>query len=209
MKFKNRHIIFTSITCFVVLLSCIQKSIDPDVTIFQQELGEENIAMIDLLVEEFENHLDTHYPDLKTSEAYAQLLKDVSDQDRNNDSLLLAFQSKKSNESFRASPLYNELYVKEPYHQKIEGLVELNQPPPDKNNPINEPDSVYRINTVGKYMRALYTIKEKDSLVKKYFRIRDVFGTLAHYRSAAGILYSNPDFDNYIHKRIVVLEYSY
>lgn len=209
MKLKKRHIIFTSITCFVVLLSCTQKRIAPDVILFQKELGEENIAMIDLLVEEFEDHLDKHYPDLKISEAYSQLLKDVSDQDRSNDSLLLAFQSKKSHKKLIASSLYNELYVKEPFHNRIEGLPEIISPPDNNIVEINEPDSVYRINTVGKYMRGLYAIKERDSLIKKYFKIREAFGTLAHYRSAAGILYSNPDFDNYIHKRIVVLEYSY
>jgi len=171
LKFKSQHIIFTCITYFVVLFSCTQKRIDPNIILFQQELGEENIAEIDLLVEEFEDHLDTHYPNLKTSEAYSQLLKDVSDQDRSNDSLLLAFQSKKSHKKLRASSLYNELYVKEPFHNRIEGLPEIISPPDNNIVEINEPDSVYRVNTIGKYMRGLYAVKERDSLIKKYFKM--------------------------------------
>lgn len=196
----------------MLLLSCTQKPIDPNVIVFQQELGEENIAIIDLLVEEFEDHLSKHYPNLKTHEAYTQLLKDVSDQDISNDSILVVFQSEKSRENFRASSLYKELYVKEPYnYSEIEGVVQLNTPPPFPNKEIvvSEPDSIYRVNTIGKYMRALYEIKDKDSLVKKYFQIREMFGIRASNRFAEGILYNHPDFDNYIHKRIVVLENSF
>ncbi|SNS24670.1 hypothetical protein [Dokdonia pacifica] len=207
MNSKKQHIIFTCITCFVVLLSCTQKITDPNIILFQQELGEENIAMIDLLVEEFEDHLESHYPKLNTKEAYTQFLKDISDQDTSNDSLLITYQSKASRENYRKSALYKDIYIKEPYHQKIEGLVELNQPPPDKNNPINEPDSIWRVNNIGKYMRALFAI-EGDSLVQTYFRSRESSGLMSTNRFAKGIQYYKPDFDNYIHKRIVVIENS-
>lgn len=214
MKFKKQHIIFTSITCFVVLLSCTQQRIDPDMAIFQQELGEENIAMIDLLVEEFEDHLDTHYPDLKTSEAYNQLLKDVSDWDTTNDSILVVYQSKKSRENFRASSLYSELYIKEPYIgsevEKMDKLYDINITPPP-GVPNNEtkrptPDTLYSLNISGKYMQALYTIKKKDSIIEMYYNIRKSYKPVPNDRFSINKLFSNSDFDDYIYKRIIVLE---
>ncbi|MEP0265869.1 hypothetical protein [Dokdonia sp.] len=214
MNIKKQHIIFLSIASFVLLSSCAQKSIDPNIVLFQQELGKENIAMIDLLIEEFEDHLHKHYSDLTTTEAYTQLLKDISDQDTRNDSILVVYQSEKSLENFRASSLYKELYTKEPLHQKIEGIPDLYIPPPpstslNKEIAIPEPDSIYVANPIGKYMRALYAIKDRDSLVKNFFRVKEASGIMASNRFAKGILYYNPDFDNYIHKRIVVLENSF
>ncbi len=209
MKLKKQHIVSASISFFVLLVSCTQKSIDPNVLLFQQELGEENIAMIDRLVEEFEEHLDKQYPDLKTSEEYTQLLKDVSDLDTTNDSLLLTFQSKKSQERFRASTLCKELYIKQSNKtdSTIASILKPITPPP---HPYKEaldkaPDSIYRVNTIGKYMQALYAIKAEDSVIKSYFRFRERFGIITHYQFADGIQYYKPDFDNYIHKRIVAI----
>lgn len=208
MKFKKQHIIFLGIV-FYTISSCTQQSIDPDVILFQKELGEENVAAIDDLVAEFEAHLNKHYPDLKTSEAYTQFLKDVSDKDTSNDALLIAYQSEENRKKFRKSSLYKDLYIREPYHQETEGLIQLNPLPPSEHDTINEPDSIFRVNPIGKYMHALYAIKDKDSVVETYFKVREGVGIIMTSQFAKGILYHKPDFDNYIHKRIVVLENSF
>jgi hypothetical protein len=105
------------------------------------------------------------------------------------------------------------MFIKEPYNYNLkEGEIQLTPvpPPPGKDKKfVSEPDSIFRVNTIGKYMRALYSIKEKDSVIEKYFQVREGWGVYANHRFANGILYNKPNFKDYIHKRIVVLEFSY
>ena len=208
MNFKNQNITFLTFVAFVLLLACKQKNTNPNISQFQRELGQENIAMIDLLVEEFEDHLRINYPKLSLSNAYSQFLKDIGDKYTANDSILLTYQSEKTRLLFRNSTLYNELYVKVPLDQKFEGVVELTPLPPYLDDKVTAriSDSVIRVNTIGKYMRALFVIKDQDSLVKKYYEVREASGLISNDRFARGILSYSPNFEDYIHKRIVVLE---
>ncbi len=64
------------------------------------------------------------------------------------------------------------------------------------------------MNNVGKYMQALYLVKDSDSLIKKYWEKREAVGLMQNEIVVSGILSLNPDFNNYFHKRIVVLEFS-
>lgn len=58
-------------------------------------------------------------------------------------------------------------------------------------------------------MQALYTVRESDSLIKKYWEKREAAGMMQNELVINGILSLNPDFNNYFHKRIVVLEFSF
>lgn len=57
-------------------------------------------------------------------------------------------------------------------------------------------------------MQAIYLVKDSDSLIKRYWESRDAVGMMQNELLVNGILSSNPDFNNYFHKRIVVLEFS-
>ena len=102
-----------------------------------------------------------------------------------------------------------ELYLKESNKtdSTIASILKPITPPPHsyKEGLDKAPDSIYRVNTIGKYMQALYAIKDKDRITKSYFRFRERFGIITHYQFVDGIQYYKPDFDNYIHKIIVTI----
>ena len=58
-------------------------------------------------------------------------------------------------------------------------------------------------------MIALDKIKDTDSLIYKYWKMREIGGLRSNEFFVKGTLSLNPDFDNYFHKRIVVIEYSF
>ena len=72
-------------------------------------------------------------------------------------------------------------------------------------------DSLYglQVNRVGKYMQALYEVKESDSLINEYWGKREAVGIMSNKNVVSGILSLDPDFNDYFHKRIVVLEFSF
>lgn len=70
-------------------------------------------------------------------------------------------------------------------------------------------DSENNVNQTGRYMLALSLVKDSDSLIKKYFKNRQAVGTIHNILFANSILSNDPNFNNYFHKRIVVLEYSF
>jgi len=93
------------------------------------------------------------------------------------------FQTEKTKSLFKKSGLWNEVHI------------------------IDTSRAGYQVNVNGKYIRALENIKESDTLVNRYYKSRKKDGILQDRIDA--ILNSKPNFDNYIHKRIVVLEFGY
>ena len=171
---------------FIILLltiSCSQKQTDKRISEFEKILGDEPSKSVNSLVSDFEVNLNKLYPNLPTEKAYRKYLKEmISDSTTNWDKF--KFQSDQTNSEFHKSGLWNEIYTK---------------------------DSVYglQINQAGKYMRALYAIKDSDSLINRYWDKREAAGMMPNELIVRGILSSNPDFNDYFHKRIAVLEFSY
>ncbi|GAA4281920.1 hypothetical protein [Gaetbulibacter aestuarii] len=168
---------------FILILtfSCSQK--DNRIKKFEKILGEKQTKALNSLVSDFEKNLDKLYPDLSTDQAYRKYLTDIiSDSITNWEKF--KFQSYKTNSEFHQSGLWNEIYVKDSIH----GL---------------------QVNSIGKYLEALFNVRDSDSLVKKYWDIREAGGLLQNELFVNGVLSSNPDFNNYFHKRIVVLEFSF
>ena len=58
-------------------------------------------------------------------------------------------------------------------------------------------------------MRAIYEIKEHDTLMMEYYKRREIGGLMQNEIFVNGILHFRPDFNNYFHKRIVVIEFTY
>lgn len=167
----------------LLTLSCSQKKPDNRIAKFEKILGDKPTKSVNLLVSDFEENLDKIYPDLSTEKAYRKYLNEmISDSTTNWEKF--KFQSENTNTEFHKSGLWDEIYTM---------------------------DSVYglQINAVGKYMQALYTVKNSDSLINKYWEKREVAGMMQNELIVRGILSSNPNFNNYFHKRIVVLEFSY
>lgn len=166
----------------LLILSCSSPKNQEQIDVFEAKLGKENVEILDLLVDNFENNLRQVYPKLHLKEAYREYLFDIIYDNFNSQKLVLITKDTKS--IFHNSALWDEVYQ-------------------------NTTNKGLEINNLGKYMMSLYEIKDSDSLIKKYYTIREAAGIIQNKIFANGILSMNPDFDNYFHKRIVVIEFSY
>lgn len=180
------------IVLLCLFLSCAEKQIDSSITIFGEILGERQTKALNLLVTDFEDSLIKNYPDLSIEEAYRKYLKELNS-DATTDGSKFNFQSNETNYEFHQSGLYDEIYTYN--YQYISGS--------------KDSIKVLKVNPIGDYMRALYAVKDSDSLVEEYQSLREATGMMQNELFANGILSLNPDFTNYFHKRIVVLEHSF
>ena len=170
------------IIILVLTLNCSQKKTDKRIAEFESILGERQTKALDNLVLDFEKNLIEIYPNLTIEKVYCQYLIDIKS-DTITKWKKFQFQSKKTTVEYYKSGLHDEIYKK---------------------------DSTFlEANNLGKYMTALYKIKNTDTLIKKYWKIREAAGILPNTMFVDGILYHNPDFKNYFHKRIVVVEFSF
>ncbi len=172
----------TYLILFLILtFSCSQT--DSQIAEFENVMGDRPTKAINLLVSDFEKNLNKIYPDLPIEKGYEQYLNDLISNSAK-DWEKFKFQSDKTNLEFRQSGLWDDLYSKD----SQESL---------------------QINTTGKYIQALYSIKKPDPLIKTYREKRKAVGIMQNEILVTGILNSDPDFNNYFHKRIVVLEFSF
>jgi hypothetical protein len=171
------------ILVLILTFSCSQKQSDHRITEFEKVLGKRQTKALNILVSDFEKNLAKIYPDLSIEQGYRKYLNDLIS-DSTTDWGKFKFQSDKTNQEFHQSGLWSEIYSRGPK----EGLV---------------------INNVGKYIQALYAVKDSDSLIKKYSEIREAAGMMPNELVVPGILSFNPDFNDYFHKRIVVVEFSF
>ena len=170
------------ILVLILTFSCSQKQSDKRITEFEKVLGERQTKALNLLVSDFEKNLTKVYPNLTIEKGYRQYLIDIKS-DTITDWGKFEFQSKKTFMEFYKSGLHDEIYDKDTTSLKE--------------------------NNFGKYMEALYLIKDSDSLINKYWRKREAAGIMHNRTFVDGFLYSSPDFNDYIHKRIAVLEFSF
>ncbi|GFZ87542.1 hypothetical protein GCM10011531_18770 [Aquaticitalea lipolytica] len=181
---------FYLVLVLVLTFSCTQT--DNRITEFEKVLGERQTNALNLLVSDFEINLTKIYPNLTTEKGYRQYLNDmISDTISYYENY--SFMSRKTITEYIESGLWNEVYETNYYFD------------------INSKDSIETIsvNNIGKYMQALYVVKDSDNLINKYWEKREAAGMMQNELVVNGILSSNPDFNDYFHKRIVVLEFSF
>ena len=174
---------FYLILVLILTFSCSQKQSDNRIAEFEKVLGERQTKALNLLVFDFEKNLSKIYLNLTIEQGYNEYLTDLIS-DSTTDWEKFKFQSGKTNAEFHKSGLWNEIYTKD----SVSGL---------------------QVNGIGKYMQALYSVKDSDSLIKRYWKKREAAGMMQNELVIPGILSLNPDFDNYFHKRIVVVEFSF
>ncbi len=185
---KKFHLILVLILTF----SCSQKQTDYRITEFEKILGERQTKALNLIVSDFEKNLHKIYPDLSIKKGYRQYLMDmISDTISNYEKY--KFMSRKTITEYNESGLWSEVYeTHSSYDSKSKDSIEI-----------------IDVNNFGKYMQALYVVKDSDSLIKSYWRKREAAGMMQNELVVDGILSLNPDFNDYFHKRIVVLEFSF
>ncbi|SHH45604.1 hypothetical protein SAMN05444148_2057 [Winogradskyella jejuensis] len=175
-----------------VLFGCSSNQKQEEIIVFEYILGESNTKSLDLLVSDFELNLKKIYPKLSLTEAYKQYMKDIvnpkiKDWDK------FYFKSEKTRNLFKESGFYDELYIN------------------NKSFDLLAKDSINTIefNSIGKYMHALYSIKDSDSLINKYYNRKEAVGIMQNKLFVNGFLSFEPNFNNYFHKRIAVIEFSF
>jgi len=176
---------------FILIFNCQQKS-DDRINLFEETLGRRKTKALDLLVSDFEDNLKKIYPNLSIEEGYRKYMNDIISESNSN-SKKFEFQSDITDSEFHKSGLWDEIY-------------ELSN-----DNDEFEVDSVKTINSknTGKYMFALFKVKDSDSLLKTYWKYREAGGLIQHEIVVDGILSLKPNFNDYFHKRITVVEFSY
>tara|TARA_R110002020_G_scaffold17804_9_gene63121 strand:+ start:2320 stop:2856 length:537 start_codon:yes stop_codon:yes gene_type:complete len=177
---KMRKAIILFLT--ILTFSC-QTELDKNIHAFQNILGENKINAINSLVTDFENNLKKNYPKLSVDKAYEKYLTEIIS-DSTTDFEKFKFQTSNTKSELTKSGLWNEIYFKDDNN----GLI---------------------INETGQYMRGLNYVAKSDMFVKKYYDKRQAAGMMSNKLVVNGILNSNPDFNNYFHKRIVVLEFTF
>jgi len=183
---------FGIIIILLLTFSCSEKQTDLRIVEFEKELGKKETKSLNSLVSDFERNLRNIYPDLPIQKCYEKYLTDMTSE-LTTDWEKFEFQSDKTNSEFHQSGLWNEIYEVN-YFQK-----------PGSQDSIKS----LNINRIGKYMRAIYAVKDSDSLLKKYWDKRDAAGLMQNELVINGILSSKPDFNDYFHKRIVVVAFSF
>ncbi|WP_139171000.1 hypothetical protein [Lutibacter oricola] len=166
----------------IIFFSC-QNDLDKNKQVFQNILGEKKTNAINSLVTDFEKNLKKNYPELKIEKAYEKYLTEIIS-DSTTDFEKFKFQSPKTETKLNKSGLWNELYLK------------------DENG-------LLMINKTGQYLRALDYVGETDKFVKEYYENREAAGMIRQELIVRGILKSNPNFNDYFHKRIVVIEFTF
>lgn len=182
---------FHLIIILILIFSCAEKQSDKQIMEFENILGERQTKALNLLVSDFEENVTKIYPDLPIEKGYRRYLNDMIS-DTIYDYENYKFMSKKTIKEYIKSGLWGEVYETSYSFE------------------INSKDSIETIsvNNVGKYMQALNAIKASDTLIKTYWQKRESAGIIQNEIFVNGIISLKPDFNNYFHKRIVVLEYS-
>ena len=173
--------IFKLVIILFLTFSCSQKETDKRITEFESILGKRQTNALNLLVFDFDKNLNRIYPDLETSQAYLKFLTDIKNENIT-DWNKYKFQSKTTNLEFIKSGLRGEIYRDD--YPELE------------------------TNHAGKYSIALDKLKDSDFLINGYYEVREAVGLINPILFATEILSSNPNFNDYFHKRIVVLEFS-
>ena len=167
----------------VLFFNCSNNGKETRIVKFEEVLGQRETEALNSLVSDFETNLKKLYPDLSIDEGYRQYLDDMA-----SDTIASyekhKFQSNETNSKFHESGLWDEIYIRDPKR----GL---------------------QLNNIGKYMRALYEVRDTDPLIDVYWDKRESGGMMQNILFVKGILNSNPNFNDYFHKRIVVVEFSF
>jgi len=181
----------------LMFLGCTSSKEREQIRVFESTLGNEYVEVLNQLVDDFEFNLKKQYPDLNKKEAYRQYLLDIRNSNLK-DTVKFHVIPSTTNKLLHDSGFWNDIYSE--YYSK--DLLVKDSTKLDSTKHIG-------VNNIGKYMMALNKIKDSDSLIGQYYKKREAAGILPNKFFVDGFLSNKPDFDNYVHKRIVVIEFSF
>lgn len=221
----------------IILLTFCSCSKDKYITEFEIALGSENSYILTELVNDFEtDFLKSQYPKLKTKDAYKKFLsellddktvgwKKISESTREKfansslkDEVYLYPDSVWIEKDTSKMTIKSKAVVKSRFKYinndgSIDYLENETPEPPMKNFDINwvleKERNSPRFNSTGKYLKALYQIKDRDTFFKNFYQRKEAVGLIRPEALAKVMLHENIDLTDYLVKRIIVLEMAY
>lgn len=220
----------------LILSSCANGQTKKQVSEFENILGKENYKVLKILTADFEKDiLIKNYSTLSIEKAYKKFLIDVRN-DKNGKMTFWYDIPSKSRNLFDKSNLKLERYeypdsvwigkdgIESRYlfqnndgkiHRNNDGKIHygfsLKSAPHSTNidSIIQIEYNTPRLKRSGKYLKAIRTLKKKNSFLETFYDIKDNFGYIDPSTMAEVILKSNPDFSNPITKGLIVMEFGY
>lgn len=211
---------------------------DTFITDFETTLGQENSRLLTELVSDFENDfLKRQYPNIEIDSAYKKLMRELRDGQTDYWEKIFAKSRNAFEMSSLKSEIY--MYPDSVWIEKdtAKMIIKSNQPVVksrfkfvglDGTITYNEAESSLppmeyadlawllkrqkespEFNTQGKYIQALYKLKDRDAFFRKFYDRKSSMGFLASEALASALLYENVDFNDYLIKRIIMLEIVY
>ncbi len=219
------------LTASLFLLGCNNKVDQATIDKFESILGENNSKALSDLVLTFENEIQSKYETESLEEAYKLYLKDVIirpeittsewlKQSHKRDSIFQKLQCDLFTEIWmkpdsiwiendftntayyviNANNLeYDTLISKSTMHNRTDNIDSL----------ISNGKKVADFNPIGKYIKAFKEIENASKFTKWYFQIKVDAGLMSPYITANAMLEDKADFNDYIIKRIIVIETYY
>lgn len=220
---------------FLTLWSC---SNDEFVAKFEKTLGKENSQTLTELVADFEtDFLKRQYPNQDKVKAYEMFLTELRDGNTTDWKKISKESRSKFDNSSLKDEIYrypdsvwiekdtakmiiksSEPVVKNRFkYLNEDGSVEYlegeSSIPPMKHLDINwlleREKNTPEFNSVGKYIQALYQIKDRDTFFKNFYKRKNSYGFIRPESLARVILHDSVDLNEYLVKRIIVLEIVY
>ncbi|MET2985206.1 serine hydrolase domain-containing protein [Aureibaculum conchae] len=212
-----------------VMKYCETEHLDKRITKFEEVLGKTNSKTLTFLVRDFENnYLKSNYPNSSIQEAYKEYLSDIKQGNSN----YAHNTTKEAQVKFKNSQLRKDLYyvpdsiwiegdvvkekvlfwnnVDKPYYSVNESYIMKTRMHLTNDSIIKyRLKNLNRFRIYGKYMNALRAIKNKDQMVKHYVQDKEAFGFISHKILAEWFLELKLDYNDYIYKRIIILEFAY
>ena len=227
-----------SLILTVLLLAVWSCSNDKFVAEFESTLGNENSQFLTELVFDFENDfLKRQYPNLEIESAYKKLMLELRDGQIDDWKKISTKSRNKFEKSLLKSEIYQypdsvwvekdtaEMTIKSKQpviksrfkYVSIDGTIEYLEAE-SSIPPMEYADIAWLLkrqkespefNTSGKYFQALYKVKDRDEFFKKFYERKNSMGFIGAETLASVMLYENVDFNDYLIKRIIMLEIVY
>jgi hypothetical protein len=229
---KNLIIIFILSS---LLWNCSPQK-DENLIVFEYILGKENTKTLDYIVSDFENDfLKNTYPDISISEAYEMFLIDLENENTSHFKKISNKTRKLFNESLLRLEIYeypdsvwierdtSKMSIKDPKgvvkkkykYVNEDGVNEYSTSEGSINYFNISEDSIISIekrivqhNNIGKYMMALYIIKNSSPFLKKFYDYRKD-GYINSKILSEVMLDSKLNFKDPFIRRLIVLEFVY
>jgi hypothetical protein len=178
----------------ILLFNCSNSNKDEDLVLFESFLGEENTALIDTLLIDFQTSIFKYYSNNSKEEAYKKFLIDIKNNSINEKEWNLIV-SEENWAKFKSSGLYNDIYktTDSVWVEKDSTKIEFYR----NGNPLSK--RLIYLNTNGEieYDYTYSTLDplniNLDSLIIKEYKIVE-YNELGKYHKALGSLIGKSDF---------------